>query len=212
MSWTPARAAWLEEVGKLPWIKVQRRDLLHKLREKSRFSWTSVGLFFRKLVLERELIIPQAVIRANAQLTFQLEGAELTSQAEGAEAQARRMKLVRHSEDFELLDSLVRGELQNRVLCYDLLQFLDARRPKNVSLDDWNDLLLSKFDFQSVPGMGVLDIPDLEEQEGLLAGGAVVLGYLTLCAIAVGAFIATVYLQQVQEMGYMEEAISLLIS
>ena len=130
MSWTPARAAWLEEVGKLPWIKVQRRDLLHELRKKSRFSWTSVGLFFRKLVLERELIIPQAVIRANAQLTFQLEGAELTSQAEGAEAQARRMKLVRQSEDFELLDSLMRGELQNRVLCYDLLQFLDARRPK----------------------------------------------------------------------------------
>ena len=65
-------------------------------------------------------------------------------------------------EKINLVRSVDSGVLKNRKLATDLLQFLDARKPNTVSLDDWNDLLISRINTKSIPGMGQFDIDGLE--------------------------------------------------
>ena len=68
--------------------------------------------------------------------------------------------------------STVRGSLKNRKLATDLLEFLDARRPVSVGISQWNNLVVTRVNTRSVPGMVQFDVDGLEgeRQTELLEG------------------------------------------
>jgi hypothetical protein len=114
ISWTPPNAAWLVTLGNaVPGWRVIKVDLLHRLRERSKFRWKAVVDLFWRAATTGDLLVPLAVIQCTASLAFDTR--------EGLPT------LRRHRETFDLLQSVYSGELQNRALARDLLLFLDTR-------------------------------------------------------------------------------------
>ena len=114
ISWTPPNAAWLVTLGNaVPGWRVVRVDLLHRLRERSKFRWKAVFDLFWRAATTGDLIVPLAVIQCTASLAFEAGECPPT--------------LLLHRETFDLLQSVYSGELQNRGLARDLLLFLDTR-------------------------------------------------------------------------------------
>jgi len=75
-------------------------------------------------------------------------------------------------ESLNLVRSIDKGYLKNRKLATDLLEFLDALKPINLGLGEWNDVLTARISTKNIPGMRPLDIDgiDAEQQTEALEG------------------------------------------
>uniref|UniRef100_A0A7S2TZ83 Uncharacterized protein n=1 Tax=Lotharella oceanica TaxID=641309 RepID=A0A7S2TZ83_9EUKA len=115
--------------------------------------------------------------------------------------------VVRHSEELNLMSYVKSERLKNRRIASDLLSFLDTRKPPNLDVYEWDDVVRKGCDLRAVPGMGPLDIDGLDsETQGELlesAGGALTL--LTAIGLVLGVGFAVLYFQQTQQEAVMKE-------
>ena len=66
--------------------------------------------------------------------------------------------LIKLKESLSLVKSINSGNLKNRRLVSDILEFLDSSRPSFINIYSWNNLLIDKIKYKSVPGMKQFDI------------------------------------------------------
>jgi hypothetical protein len=190
----------------LPGVHVTFFNVLDKERERSQFSWESLKKFFGRIVSTGEMCLPHAVIIGTTDFIFRenegqgvQNGLSDSSYSNDEKENVShniscRWTLVSVQEKLNLVRSIDNGILKNRKLATDLLEFIDARRPQNIGLGEWNDIIVSRINTRSVPGMGQFDIDglDSEKQSELIGISNQILGWATAAVLLFGFVSATV--------------------
>jgi hypothetical protein len=155
---------------RIPFTKTVFFNVLNKEKIRSLFSWAAFGKFLERILCTGIILLPHAVIVGSTELSFKeldcvTDSSEKLLSSEVKDNLIKKQKtwvLFSSKESINLVRSIDSGILKNRKLAADLLQFLDARKPANLDLSDWNDILLDRINTRSVPGMGQFDIDGLE--------------------------------------------------
>lgn len=217
MSFIPDSLTSMVSIGRsIPFWRVTFFDLLDKANQKSTFSWASFWLFFQRLFLTGEMKLPHAVIEGETEFKFvnvnsQAEETLELTRNENYNAEllkisddkrqylSKTWRLVSCKESLNLVRLLKRNYLKNRKLATDLLEYLDTKRPENFGLNHWNDELIEKIPFQTVPGMRQFDIDGLEatEQQQLLSQSSQLLGYATGFILLFGIGVGSVVMDRI---------------
>lgn len=153
---------------RLPGVQITFFNVLSKEQIASKFSWIALRSFFERILYTGVALLPHAVIVGRTELTFkELDESDrflddLSDKDLEKNSPARkRWLLVSSKEKINLVRSIDSGILKNRKLAIDLLQFLDARKPLTVGLQEWNDVLVGRISTKGIPGMGQFDIDGL---------------------------------------------------
>lgn len=153
---------------RLPGVQITFFNVLSKEQIVSKFSWISLRSFFERILYTGVALLPHAVIVGRTELTFKelderdrLLNDSSDKDLEKHSPARKRWLLVSSKEKINLVRSIDSGILKNRKLAIDLLQFLDARKPLTVGLQEWNDVLLGRISTKGIPGMGQFDIDGL---------------------------------------------------
>jgi hypothetical protein len=153
---------------RLPGVQITFFDVLNKERIVSKFSWVALRSFFERILYTGVALLPHAVIVGRTELTFRELSENDRLQDDSSEggleilsSASKRWQLVSSKEKINLVRSIDSGTMKNRKLAIDLLQFLDARRPVTVGLQEWNDVLVGRISTKGIPGMGQFDIDGL---------------------------------------------------
>lgn len=166
---------WLSR--RLPFTEIKFFNVLDRERFISSFSWASVRVFLERILYTGVVLLPHAVIVGKTELFFQETKSDIPSlgalivsdsaselsipMRDVANRPPARWILTNSKEKINLVRSVDAGLLKNRKLATDLLQFLDSRKPSDVALSDWNDLLVDRIKTSGIPGMGQFDIDGL---------------------------------------------------
>jgi len=180
---------WCRALG----VKVEFFNLLDKERMRSMFSWQAFRTFLERILYTGVARLPHAVIVGKTDFVFDEIDDTVTASPATDGATRKRYRLRSSTERLNLIRCVDQEVLKNRKLATDLLEFLDARRPPAIGLNDWNDLLTRRVNTRSVGGMGQFDIDGLEgEQQAELLGVANrVLGWSTALVLALGLAFST---------------------
>ena len=108
-------------------------------------------------------------------------------------------KLERHEESLTLVSAINAGRVRNKRVARDLLEYLDCRKPPGTSLEAWDDAVLEKCDYYSVPGMRQLDVDGMDATSSNVEDATAVLGFFTLVTIAFGFGFGAWYMHGVQQ-------------
>ena len=186
VEFVPEKMKWLYDTA-LSWpfgeLKIEKYDILDRMGDISRFTYAALFALLKRALLEKVMRIPIAKIEGSSTLIF--------SDVDG--------KLVRHSESLALVACVNAGQVQNKRICRDVLEYLDARKPPGVSLEDWDIQVEDKVDIYSVPGMRQLDIDGMEDQAGSIEDATALLGFFTLIILTFGFGFGGIYLHGLQQ-------------
>lgn len=150
-------------------------DILDKMGEVSRFSWKGLFLLFFRAATQGEMRLPAALIQGTSRLRFSGDGYEVKcpyddddddsggggGSSRGGDSSSRgdsSMLLVSHEETVDLVTCVNTDRVKNRRVCRDLLEFLDARKPPDTSLEAWDNAVEDAVRYTAVPGMGMFDV------------------------------------------------------
>jgi len=190
VTFVPAKLAWLQNLAQ-NWpfgeVDVERRDILHKMGETTRFTYKALFQTLKRMATEKKLTMPVAKIEGQTKLTF--NSAKLTS----------------IEESLSLVDSINSNRVRNKRICRDLLEFLDTRKPIGVDYKEYDLMVEDKVDIYSVPGMRTLDVDGLEDQQGQIEDVTTVLGFLTLFVLSFGVGIGSWYFEALRKDALMQK-------
>ena len=192
VTFVPAKLAWLQNLAQ-NWpfgeVDVERRDILHKMGETTRFTYKALFQTLKRMVTEKKLTMPVAKIEGQTKLTFNSANEKLTS----------------IEESLSLVDSVNSNRVRNKRICRDLLEFLDTRKPIGVDYKEYDLMVEDKVDIYSVPGMRTLDVDGLEDQQGQIEDVTTVLGFLTLFVLSFGVGIGSWYFEALRKDALMQK-------
>jgi hypothetical protein len=185
-------------LAKVVGINVIFYNLLNRENQPSLFSWQTLLKAFLRILTKGELVLPHAVIRGQTELSFNVDEADEIGPA-SSKPSLPRWTLIESVEKINLVKSLDRGILKNRRLVLDVFEFMDSRKPPDVDLNDWNNILSKRLDISNVPGMGQFDIDGLnpEQQNNLLDVSGKIMGYATGIILLLGVASATVVMDNI---------------
>jgi len=190
VTFVPAKLAWLQNLAR-NWpfgeVDVERKDILHKMGETTRFTYKALFQTLKRMATEKKLTMPVAKIEGQTKLTF--NSAKLTS----------------IEESLSLVDSINSNRVRNKRICRDLLEFLDTRKPIGVDYKEYDLMVEDKVDIYSVPGMRTLDVDGLEDQQGQIEDVTTVLGFLTLFVLSFGVGIGSWYFEALRKDALMQK-------
>ena len=174
----------LVQISRFLRLNLQFFNVLDRERIRSSFSWGALLVFVERIIYKGIVLLPHAVIVGTTEMTFK---DEIISTDNDVVCE-KRFTLISSKEKLNLVRSIDQGILKNRKLANDLLEFLDARRPNSIFLTQWNDLLKTRINTRSVPGMGQFDIDGLdnEKQTVILSFGIQSLGIATIAVLLLG--------------------------
>lgn len=189
----PAKLRWLADLGEAwPGVRVTTYDILDRMGEVSRFSWRGLAALFWRAATRGEMRLPAALVRGTSRLRF-VEGAPPSGAGEshpgGGEESRPCLLLASHEETIDLIGLVNAGEVKNKRVARDLLEFLDARKPPDTPLETWDDAVEDAVQYRDVPGMGQFDIDGLEsadDRAGLYDDAAAVLAFFCVVALVFG--------------------------
>jgi hypothetical protein len=190
--------AWFGKT--FPGLRVSYFNVLDKERQRSQFSWEALKMFFGRIITSGEVRLPHAVIVGTTDLFFSDDNiAPPAADNTLLSPERPRWRLVALKEKLNLVKSIDSGILKNRKLATDLLEFIDARRPPSIGLNEWNDIIVSRINTRSVPGMGQFDIDGLEaeRQTELVSASNRILGWATAVVLLFGVMSATVVFDKI---------------
>uniref|UniRef100_A0A061R524 Uncharacterized protein n=1 Tax=Tetraselmis sp. GSL018 TaxID=582737 RepID=A0A061R524_9CHLO len=190
ISWVPPSLERLVSLGEaLPWITVKYVDILDRLEQESRFTWSAFARFLARAVFRGEVRIPLAVILGSTSMQMSGETGDDSS-----------VKVCRIVETWEIV-ALVRSlRLKNRRAARDTAEFMDTYQPPWMSFPDWEELVSAKVDLSDVPGANPLDVEGIDE--GTVDSISDFLFLLTVAVLIVGGAAAyVVYVRIMQEQG-----------
>lgn len=192
VTFVPAKLAWLQNLAQ-NWpfgeVDVERRDILHKMGETTRFTYKALFQTLKRMATEKKLTMPVAKIEGQTKLTFNSANEKLTS----------------IEESLSLVDSINSNRVRNKRICRDLLEFLDTRKPIGVDYKEYDLMVEDKVDIYSVPGMRTLDVDGLEDQQGQIEDVTTVLGFLTLFVLSFGVGIGSWYFEALRKDALMQK-------
>jgi hypothetical protein len=192
VTFVPAKLAWLQNLAQ-NWpfgeVDVERRDILHKMGETTRFTYKALFQTLKRMATEKKLTMPVAKIEGQTKLTFNSANEKLTS----------------IEESLSLVDSVNSNRVRNKRICRDLLEFLDTRKPIGVDYKEYDLMVEDKVDIYSVPGMRTLDVDGLEDQQGQIEDVTTVLGFLTLFVLSFGVGIGSWYFEALRKDALMQK-------
>jgi hypothetical protein len=193
MSFIPDSILPLWLLGRILPVRTEFYDILDRESFVSHFSWRALRQFFSTLLFDGVCRLPHAVIKGSTNLEFVSSGS--------TNSPVPCFTLKSSTESLDLVKSFDPGQLKNRRIVGDLLQFLDARRPLNIGINAWGDRLDSRLPVAIIPGMGQFDIDGItpENRQGLLNGSNKILGYLTGALFVFSAMFGTVVMENVLE-------------
>ena len=185
VEFVPEKMKWLYDTA-LNWpfgeLRITKHDMLDRIGDVSRFTYRALFQLFKRALLEKEMRIPIARIEGTSRLTFDASG-----------------RLASHTESLSLVAAINNGICRNKRICRDVLEYLDARKPPGVSLENWDIQVEDNVDIYSVPGMRQLDVDGLEDQAGNIEDATAVLGFFTLVFISFGFGFGAWYLHGIQQ-------------
>jgi hypothetical protein len=192
VTFVPAKLVWLQNLAQ-NWpfgeVDVERRDILHKMGETTRFTYKALFQTLKRMAIEKKLTMPVAKIEGQTKLTFNSANEKLTS----------------IEESLSLVDSVNSNRVRNKRICRDLLEFLDTRKPIGVDYKEYDLMVEDKVDIYSVPGMRTLDVDGLEDQQGQIEDVTTVLGFLTLFVLSFGVGIGSWYFEALRKDALMQK-------
>ena len=192
VTFVPAKLVWLQNLAQ-NWpfgeVDVERRDILHKMGETTRFTYKALFQTLKRMATEKKLTMPVAKIEGQTKLTFNSANEKLTS----------------IEESLSLVDSVNSNRVRNKRICRDLLEFLDTRKPIGVDYKEYDLMVEDKVDIYSVPGMRTLDVDGLEDQQGQIEDVTTVLGFLTLFVLSFGVGIGSWYFEALRKDALMQK-------
>jgi hypothetical protein len=192
VTFVPAKLAWLQNLAQ-NWpfgeVDVERRDILHKMGETTRFTYKALFQTLKRMATDKKLTMPVAKIEGQTKLTFNSANEKLTS----------------IEESLSLVDSINSNRVRNKRICRDLLEFLDTRKPIGVDYKEYDLMVEDKVDIYSVPGMRTLDVDGLEDQQGQIEDVTTVLGFLTLFVLSFGVGIGSWYFEALRKDALMQK-------
>ena len=162
-------------------LEIEKKDILDRQGEISKFTYRALFALLKRAALEGKMRIPIAKIEGASRLVF-----------DGG-------KLERHEESLTLVSAINAGRVRNKRVARDLLEYLDCRKPPGTSLEAWDDAVLEKCDYYSVPGMRQLDVDGMDETSSNVEDATAVLGFFTLVTIAFGFGFGAWYMHGVQQ-------------
>ena len=178
----PAKLSWMTTLGEVwPGVTVEYYDILDRMDQRSRFTWEGLFRVFQTAALEKKMRVPRANVRGVTQLRFRAE--EDCDDARGDANVRARFSLLSTEETIELVGHVNAERVQNKRLARDVLAFLDARKPPNVSIEAWDARVDESVKWRSVPGMGQFDVDGLEDAEDrneVFADAMVLLAFCTM--------------------------------
>eukprot|EP00747_Dinoflagellata_sp_TGD_P222947 gnl/TRDRNA2_/TRDRNA2_94612_c0_seq1.p1 gnl/TRDRNA2_/TRDRNA2_94612_c0~~gnl/TRDRNA2_/TRDRNA2_94612_c0_seq1.p1 ORF type:complete len:550 (+),score=88.05 gnl/TRDRNA2_/TRDRNA2_94612_c0_seq1:135-1652(+) len=184
----PEKLKWVWDLGEAwPGVKNILYDILDKMGELSRFSWKGLFRLFQRAALQGEMRIPAALIKGTSMLRF----------SRGPDGDGPWL-LVSHKESIDLITEVNSGQVRNKRLCRDLLEYMEQRQPPDVRLEDWDNIVLDGVDVYSVPGMGFFEVEGLEDPEDRNAfydDAGAVLTFMSLVVFTFGVCVAAYYVQ-----------------
>jgi hypothetical protein len=187
-SFVPAKTRALYDLA-LNWpfgeLEIEKRDILDKIGETSRFTYRALFRVLARAVREKKMRIPIAKIEGVSELTFDDDG-----------------KLTRHVERLTLVREMNAGRVRNKRIARDVLEYLDAWKPPGMSLERWDEIVEDKVDVYGVPGMRQLDVDGLEEDfadGGRVEDATALLGFFTLIVLAFGFGFGSWYLARAHQ-------------
>jgi len=192
VTFVPAKLSWLQNLAQ-NWpfgeVDVERRDILQKMGETTRFTYKALFQTLKRMAMENKLTLPVAKIEGQTKLTFNSANEKLTS----------------IEESLSLVDSVNSNRVRNKRICRDLLEFLDTRKPIGVDYKEYDLMVEDKVDIYSVPGMRTLDVDGLEDQQGQIEDVTTVLGFLTLFVLSFGVGIGSWYFEALRKDALMQK-------
>ena len=150
VTWVPPTALWLKELGQIFQWTLLPVTYNHLSQDTSVYSWKAIQILFAQALSEGCLRIPLACIEGQTTLVFDtIQG-----------------KLAKVSEELTYANQLQQRSMKNRRCASDLKLFLEcARRPSTVDSLTWVDTVSQSLPWESVPGMGVMDLEPLAVDE-----------------------------------------------
>lgn len=195
VSWVRPAGFWLYQLGTaLKPLTIEYKDSLDKIDKESKISWKAIARLFGRIITERVVQVPLAVVLGSSRLQFAQVISESNSESNTA---ADDLVLVRCTEQLDLVPMYDSGTVKNRSVTRDLLLFELVRQPPGASTEEWMASVNSRLDTARVPGMGTFDIGGQTEAERAQAydDAATALGYLTFCVLVVGTVVGYTYFQ-----------------
>lgn len=176
----PTKLHWMVRLGAMwPGVTVEYYDILDRMDRRSRFTWRGLFVVFRTAALEKRMRVPRAKIKGTTRLRFR----RATEEDDTEDTTTPSFVLLSTEETIELVGHINAERVQNKRLARDVLAFLDARKPPNVSLEAWDERLDMCLKWRLVPGMGQFDVDGLEDAEDrneVFADAMVVLAFGTV--------------------------------
>jgi hypothetical protein len=218
-SFIPRKLEWLYRLGEAwPGVEVTTYDILDKMGELSRFSWRGLAALFWRAATRGEMRIPAALVRGASTLRFQTDEDEdrrrrddhdhdrsdegetktLTLNTPEPSQSPPRVRLRAHDETVDLVRHVNAGDVRNRRVARDVLEFLDARKPPDTSLEAWDDAVEDAVRWRDVPGMGMFDVDGLEEAEDraeMYADAVAVMAFGVVLLLVFGVGVGEWYLR-----------------
>lgn len=142
-TWIPPSLMWLDTLGSILW-KVETFTILDRYRQESRFSWAALFSLFGNAFQTGVLRLPAGAMRGSTTLNYGKDG-----------------KLRRMSENYELVPLLETGQVKNRRIARDFLDFAGCRKPAGVDEIEWDAFVRRRCGIDQVPGMSQFDIDGL---------------------------------------------------
>lgn len=223
-SFIPRKLEWLYRLGEAwPGVEVTTYDILDKMGELSRFSWRGLAALFWRAATRGEMRIPAALVRGASILRFQTDEDDedrrrrddrdrdrdrvrsdegdpntLTLNTPKPSPSPPRVRLRAHDETVDLVRHVNAGDVRNRRVARDALEFLDARKPPDTSLEAWDDAVEDAVRWRDVPGMGMFDVDGLEEAEDraeMYADAVAVMAFGVVVLLVFGVGVGEWYLR-----------------
>ena len=190
VTFVPAKLAWLQKVAR-NWpfgeVDVERKDILHKMGERTKFTYKALFQTLKRMAVEKKLTMPVAKIEGQTKMTFANE------------------KLTRIEERLSLVQSVNSNRVRNKRICRDLLEFYDTRKPIGMDFKTYDEMVESKVDIYSVPGMRTLDVDGMDDQQGNIEDVTAVLGFMTLFVLSFGVGIGSWYFDALRKDALMQK-------
>ena len=211
VAFIPRKLKWVWEIGDA-WVgvRVETYDVLDRMGELARFSWRGLWLLFYGAATTGVMRLPAARVKGNARLRFvEVDSGDDVSNPEAPTSAKKLLALARHVETIELVRCVnTPGVVRNKRVARDLLEFLDARKPPNTSVETWEFRVEDSIRWRDVPGMGQFDVDGLEDEgdrAAVYGDVAALLAFGTVVALTFGVGIGGWYLRGLEHERMMAE-------
>jgi hypothetical protein len=193
----PQQLKWPDKLGAAwPGVRVQYYDLLDRYDKRSEFRWRAVFRLFATALQTGVLRMPESAMEGRLSLTLDAEG-----------------RIVSMRDSIWLIPLFRSLKVKNRRLARDMLLWHEIRQPAGTIYSDWDQMMMSDLQIDSVPDMGQFDVDGLSDEgrNGAYATVFLIMAFCMVVLLSFGFSYGLVHMQQLGSNGHLPDSIAVFL-